>query len=92
MSAASLNLTNVPHEAARTHRASNASSDRSRPVASGHASRVSSTTGPCTDVAGRIDPSGWDQWEATDPALDRSRFDHEFGAPLENVPAIGAVS
>lgn len=79
MSAASLNLTNVPHEAARP-----------RPGAAAHASRASSTTHENT--AGRLDVTGWEGVEDTDPAIDRALFDHEFGAPLDAVPPIGAVS
>jgi hypothetical protein len=49
------------------------------------------------DTAGRIDKTGWDGVENTDPAIDavtlhRRAFDHEAGAPLEAVPPEGSVS
>lgn len=50
------------------------------------------------EVTGRLEPEIWE--DDTVPRLDaltlheerRARFDHEFGAPLEAVPPIGAVS
>jgi hypothetical protein len=40
--------------------------------------------------AGRLEPGTWD--DVTEPAIDRSRFDHEHGAPIEAVEPEGLVS
>lgn len=41
---------------------------------------------------GRLCPEEWDDAEPTWPGVDRSRFDHQDGAPLESVPPGGFVS
>jgi hypothetical protein len=43
-------------------------------------------------ASGRLCPEEWDDAEPTWPGVDRSRFDHEAGAPIESVPPLGAVS